>query len=149
MMRKCFFCGETNEIVLEEHHIIPKSLNLPMDFELITLCSNCHRKLHYILNPLTKYIDIKFEEIDTKKTHEQLEKVRLRKNAKTKILTYIKEHKGQHRYNFVPKEKVIDDLGTVINGFETRKLIEELLMDGIIYEPRKGHFKITDEDLWF
>jgi len=55
MTEKCFFCGETNPIVLEEHHIYPKwaekvTENLGLPNETIVVCRNCHKKLHHILS---------------------------------------------------------------------------------------------------
>lgn len=39
----CLFCGEMDFMVLEEHH--PDKEKMP-NFT-ITLCANCHRKLHW------------------------------------------------------------------------------------------------------
>lgn len=39
----CLFCGEIDPTLFEEHH--PDKVKMP-DFK-ITLCANCHRKLHW------------------------------------------------------------------------------------------------------
>ena len=39
----CLFCGETDFMVLEEHHIDKEKMP---DFT-VTLCANCHRRLHW------------------------------------------------------------------------------------------------------
>ena len=41
----CIFCGEMNWYFLEEHH--PDPLKIP-NFK-VTLCANCHRKLHWLM----------------------------------------------------------------------------------------------------
>jgi hypothetical protein len=44
---QCVMCGEDNPHILEEHHIIPRSKNGSNNPEnLITLCANCHKKIH-------------------------------------------------------------------------------------------------------
>lgn len=46
----CYFCGISDESVLEEHHIIPRSVGeSPLT---VTLCRNCHKKLHNLIKPL-------------------------------------------------------------------------------------------------
>ena len=46
----CYFCGVTDESVLEEHHIIPRSIGeSPLT---VILCKNCHKKLHNLTKPL-------------------------------------------------------------------------------------------------
>ena len=42
----CYFCGESNSTVLEEHHIVPRRFNGSSgENNLVTVCSNCHSKL--------------------------------------------------------------------------------------------------------
>jgi len=46
---RCFICGENNENVLEDHHIIPRRYDGGDDDEnLVTLCSNCHQAIEKI-----------------------------------------------------------------------------------------------------
>lgn len=43
----CVLCGETDKDLLVDHHIIPKEMmggNEPEN--LLTLCRNCHTKVH-------------------------------------------------------------------------------------------------------
>ena len=52
---KCFFCEESNPIVLEKHHMVPRSLQEKFgisDESTVILCRNCHRKVHYVLRPI-------------------------------------------------------------------------------------------------
>ena len=40
---KCRICGHSNDMILEEHHIIPKNHNGPdEEWNLVTLCPSCH-----------------------------------------------------------------------------------------------------------
>lgn len=62
---ECYFCGESNPLVLVEHHLIPRAMREqvnprdPKDFEVtLTLCKNCHEKLHRLLRPLRDYISL-------------------------------------------------------------------------------------------
>lgn len=138
-MRECFFCGETNEVVLQEHHIVPKSMNTS-ERETITLCANCHRKVHYIINPLTKYANIEWkfkDSLDSKEVEDVLEKVRQENMARAKILNYLKENPK------VQREKLFADLGAIINGVETKRLLAELVKDGKIYLPESNCFALV------
>ena len=137
-MKKCFFCGEDNPLVLEEHHIIPRSIEDSV--ETITLCANCHRKLHHLLRPLTKYV--KLELVTKPKIPETKEQKRLReilereKKLKMIILSLIVEA------DFLPKQRiyeVIEDYSKEEIDSALRSLIEE----GTIYEPRDGYYKMV------
>jgi len=51
MSGNCYLCGESNSAVLEQHHIVPKRYNGTNRQEnLVTLCSNCHKKIERIYN---------------------------------------------------------------------------------------------------
>lgn len=45
--KKCFFCGESNENLLDAHRIIPgKDGGKYVTSNMLCICSNCHRKVH-------------------------------------------------------------------------------------------------------
>jgi len=51
----CFFCDKSEE--LQNHHLVPKFMtkfypNLKGKGGTIDLCSTCHDKVHYILEPI-------------------------------------------------------------------------------------------------
>ncbi|MBS7635796.1 HNH endonuclease [Candidatus Bathyarchaeota archaeon] len=139
---KCFFCGEENEIVLENHHLVPRRLNEAMfpksAAKTIALCRNCHRKLHHILNPLIgNYIKItKVSEVNVKKP----ERVKWQRATQKFLsaLTELEENMGS-----VPKEKLFSVLGPKVEGVETEKVMESLLREGAIYMPRMGFLRKT------
>lgn len=44
---KCFFCPETNANLLDAHRILfGKNGGRYHDLNMVTLCSNCHRRVH-------------------------------------------------------------------------------------------------------
>ncbi len=74
-MRSCYFCGESNKLVLECAHITPRCIgdkvydksNGSVDVELtVDLCANCHKKLERLQNPYVKFVKTAFE-FDEKK----------------------------------------------------------------------------------
>ncbi|QLG61957.1 HNH endonuclease [Halorarum salinum] len=49
MIDKCFICGEDNEHVLQQHHIVPRWLDgSDRDENLVRLCANCHQAIEKI-----------------------------------------------------------------------------------------------------
>jgi len=45
----CFVCGESNSVVLQRHHIVPRRYaGSDGDENLVTLCANCHVALERI-----------------------------------------------------------------------------------------------------
>jgi len=60
-VRRCYFCGVDDPEVLEEHHVLPRKLMRILGIptcEKITLCRNCHRKLHRIYDMLFRYLKV-------------------------------------------------------------------------------------------
>jgi len=58
---ECYFCGQIHEETAEEHHPIPREVVMPGDESeeteiTITLCANCHRKQHALLDPLIRFM---------------------------------------------------------------------------------------------
>ncbi len=46
-MKKCFFCPEDNENLLDAHRIIPgKDGGTYIPTNILCICSNCHRRVH-------------------------------------------------------------------------------------------------------
>jgi uncharacterized protein (DUF983 family) len=45
---RCVFCGEDNQSVLHQHHIIPRRFNGGEKDNLLTLCANCHELIEKI-----------------------------------------------------------------------------------------------------
>jgi len=49
-MKKCIFCDEKEDDMIEEHHIIPKCLGLKCD-ATVFVCQRCHKKIHKYIIP--------------------------------------------------------------------------------------------------
>jgi len=46
---KCYFCSETNEDMLEQHHILPRrDGGTDRDKNLVTVCASCHNGLEHL-----------------------------------------------------------------------------------------------------
>jgi len=52
----CYFCGFSDETALSEHHVIPKRIDGPEahDGQTVTVCRNCHKKVHDLVDPVIK-----------------------------------------------------------------------------------------------
>ena len=139
---KCFFCGEENEIVLENHHLVPRRLNKAVfsknAAKTIPLCRNCHRKLHHILNPLIgHYIKItKASKVDV----EEPKRIKWQRATQKFLFALTKLEESM---SSVPKEKLFSVLGPQVEGIETEKVMESLLRKGAIYLPREGFLRKT------
>lgn len=48
----CYFCGFADDTALSEHHIIPKRIQDGFDDRTVTVCRNCHKKLHDVIDPI-------------------------------------------------------------------------------------------------
>jgi len=70
----CFLCGKQSN-PLQEHHLVPKFMtkfypNLKGKGGTIDLCSTCHDKVHYILEPI--HLALKHEvELDNQEAPEE------------------------------------------------------------------------------
>lgn len=53
----CYFCGDRNEEI-ELHNIIPETITNIEEIKggYIEICSNCHNKLHQLLDPPFNYL---------------------------------------------------------------------------------------------
>ena len=77
--KQCFIC-QNNEIITEEHYIVPiseaKKTNLiEYKDEIINLCPNCHTYLHLIINnKFEKFSEI-FKYFKTKQMRESIIKI--------------------------------------------------------------------------
>ena len=136
-MKECFFCGETNEIVLDEHHLVPKSTKITTTTETVTLCTNCHRKLHYLLKPLLKQIKL---EIVPELTLDQI--MREDKTGRTHLKKLIIKVLRASDNNMLDRKGLYQNLQE-FSKLEIASAITELLEQGTIYAPRKGFFKAT------
>lgn len=56
----CYFCGNPDDVVLVRHHIVPRRLKLNID-KTVTLCANCHMKLHNLIVDMVDIIDNNIE----------------------------------------------------------------------------------------
>jgi len=70
-MTKCYFCGESNPLVLENAHLIPQSIGSEVFKDskgkvninkTITLCRNCHKKFEMLLRPFVKYAQVRLDD---------------------------------------------------------------------------------------
>lgn len=65
---ECYFCGPIREEVSEEHHPIPREVVMPGEETdeteiTVTLCANCHNKMHALLDPLIRFMGKKQREL--------------------------------------------------------------------------------------
>ena len=134
-MKKCFFCGEREGCVLETHHVIPRKIQEKYhiyDDYTITLCANCHRKIHFILN----YIFSKLKIIDSKEdTYD--DSYRCPQPFKD-ILNCIGDG--------IEKSKLISIL--VKKGYSADTIvqaIEKMKCEGTIYMPKPDFYKIEPD----
>ena len=132
-MEKCFFCGEGEGCVLEIHHVIPRKIQEKYhlnDNYTITLCANCHRKMHHILRYIFSRLNIiEMEEIDND--------IKCYPNLRKEILKNIGDG--------IEKTLLIEKLKE--KGYTTKileKAINILRRSGEIYEPIKGYIKKVD-----
>jgi len=140
--RRCFFCGESNPIVLEEHHIVPRAAAEfidvdPEDLEItVTLCANCHKKLHYILRPLMKLLKIEVKEYAKVKAEELAELGTLRwllENA----LKIFEELARANEMRLVNHDVFRDTLVLRLNisAEKAEEVIHRLKTEGVLYTP--------------
>jgi len=65
---KCIFCGRSDLIRIEEHHLLPTAVQKAMGWRgkqartalknyKVPLCGNCHDKLTLLIEPLIKIIE--------------------------------------------------------------------------------------------
>lgn len=53
--RVCWFCGSSKK--LERHHVIPVSIGgKHLENNKVDICSDCHPKLHKLLDPVIQYL---------------------------------------------------------------------------------------------
>jgi len=143
IFRKCYFCGENNEVVLEDHHLVPKRLEVSFKTEqVVTLCANCHKKVHSILRELgivvEPYITIPkntspetFSEDDIIKNKPHS----LRDKLKIIVFTVTKYHET----HIEPLS--FDILASLVSDFnitppETSSIVNQLFRDGLLYEGK-------------
>jgi len=129
-MNKCFFCGEREECVLEDHHVIPKTIQEKYgldDSYTITLCANCHRKIHYLLN----YIFSKLNIVSSDRIDNDIK-------CYPNLINSILESIG----NGIDKLSLITKLREKGYSMETiNNALNLLKRNGEIYEPKKGFIK--------
>ncbi len=128
--RRCFFCGEENSVVLEEHHIIPRSLG-GENGPTVVLCANCHKKLHYIYDIIFSHLGIN-RELSTPI-----------KKASAIVFDIIKRAESNGA-RCVEKPVIIREAEKM--GYmrsEVEKAIHKLHVEGIIYELSENCFRIS------
>lgn len=138
-MRKCFFCGNVNSVVLQDHHVIPKQLPGLKELdgedhtETVCLCANCHMALHHVLRPLLKILKIIPVE----------EPPLIYPSKRQKIIREIINIVSYDKNNI---ENIIYKLSTL--GYDDREevatLISLLMRNGTIYSPKPGHYLKVD-----
>lgn len=144
--KRCFFCGEENELVLEEHHLVPRAANFYTGLgETVILCANCHRKMHHLLRPLSKYLElVKVEE--EKEAPEMQDKMQDKLQKVLSVLTEM-EHTTIEKPRAVKDDDLYQRLEEdhKISRGEAGELLGVLLREGIIFTPKLGYFKNTRE----
>ncbi len=145
METECFFCKEKNPIVLEKHHIVPRVLGINSK-ETITVCRNCHKKIHYIYNILFSYLNLdKKENLKNEEIYESITEIEENKKL-VKLVDLIKEveKEFENEHNQVPcnilREKAKKE---GISDEEFDKYIKILKENGIIFNPRKNFIKLV------
>lgn len=139
--KKCLFCPETE--ALEEHHVIPQSI-MPSS-EAITLCSNCHTKIHNVIRPLIQLINGKAPEAIDRLLElpdcfkEEYVKYKEKRSIFEKIFIQLASNDPR---GFVRNKDLIEKLTTnSMNREEAQMFLLELNRSGIIYIPRDGFWK--------
>lgn len=137
-MPGCFFCSEGNPLVLEDHHLVPKNIGPVGVSDTVTLCANCHKKLHYLLRPLEKHVQL-------------LEKGEEAYPAETADITIILDNKRKTNQllDLLKGISLIDEVIEImkinygVDREEVMELIRRLKEAGVIYEPEPGWIKIV------
>lgn len=90
-MKRCYFCGESNPLVLESAHLIPRSIGHHVlkdssgEIDVsrtIILCRNCHKKFESLLAPFLKY---------TKLSLDQREEEEEKETEPIELIGYLKD----------------------------------------------------------
>lgn len=152
--RKCFFCGNADQIVLEEHHVYPRWVekvreDIGLNNLTIVLCSNCHKKVHYLLSYYKEIIQEKTQESVTpeselKASQEDEERLYL-----TTIWVTVKSIFAEQKDQILTIESVIQQIQERLADCAdlTREKIEIalsfLVKQGVIYHPTPETMKVV------
>lgn len=112
-MNECFICGDDNEKVLQEHHIVPKRYDgSDRDENLVWLCASCHQAIEKL------YDDSFYERLGVEKGWRQIEftKVTTINDFVVNGLYFVRDENEVYRY------KGSDDLEALGTDYEFRKL---------------------------
>jgi len=148
MGEKCFFCGEDSVLVLEKHHIIPRSwvrkvneyFEVVFGDETITVCKNCHKKLHYVLKEMVEWIPLdRAIALMLEKTSVVRAKPPARRMAILEVLYELCEVKHMvHEEELT--EKVWEKYSHLFESEEViKKFVKDLMDLGKIYEPEPSY----------
>ena len=153
LLKQCFFCGEINQVVLEEHHIVPRAVEKTLsnnnqtlkETRTVFLCRNCHKKLHYLSNVAEELMQkvIQTPEIEQSQLELELSQIAISHredlDEALEVLRVL-----SNLTPTVEKSRLILEL--VGHGWSTQKaeeIIKDLEKGGTIYSPREGCLKKT------
>lgn len=123
----CYFCGFADDTALSEHHIIPKRIQKQTDDRTVTVCRNCHKKVHDLIDPIVdEFVEFENEpnEIVSKEEEWGAEAVMAVKDIHRKT--------GE----LVPIEDVKSNIESEVGDVD--EAIYQAKFSGDIYEPKSG-----------
>ncbi len=139
--KQCFFCGE--RFALVQHHIVPQEI-IKND-TTVTLCANCHYKIHQLLRPLVDIIIGQQIELKIKPQKEpDIVGFMQFPTRKSKMQTFFQvfntvsgAERKPIRYELLVK--MLEGGG--FSTEEAKTFIDRANRNATIYEPRRGYYK--------
>ena len=87
--KNCYFCGKP---ALSRHHIIPRRIGgKGLKNNQVDICDNCHKKLHFILDPPIDYLLAIIQRLG------KLDKPKMKKTRKIGFIINKKEDSGNEK----------------------------------------------------
>jgi len=138
----CYFCGFADDTALSKHHIIPKRVQGDdvFDDRTVTLCRNCHKKAHDIIDPIVdEHVNLSGDdgELDSEKVVWGM-KVNRPLTPEDQIIQLVGDVEDEYD-NGAPVDVVKDIFGG--DGEAAEDAIESACHKGNIYRPTANHIR--------